>query len=288
MDERPEQAGSRPDGPAPPQSSSSVRPPSRRETRNTRNTANILRILTYLGSQRGPVPAQSIISELGIPRSTAYELLDTLCQYGYAVSLASTHQYSLGTRAFELSSAYSRQKPLTRLGQVLLRNLVDRVGEAAHLAVLQGSDVVYLVEERAPHRPPLVTESGVRLPAHQTASGRAILAWMPRPQVRALYPHATDLPSRVGDRSPSNLRQLTDVLAETKRRGIAVEVEEVTPGLASVVVPVFGQENWPLAALGITFEIPRHPDVDRTSQDLYPHLRRFAGELGRRLGGDAR
>ena len=48
--------------------------------------------------------------------------------------------------------------------------------------------MLYVIEERAPGRPPLVTEVGVRLPAHLTASGRAILAALPTAQVRALYP----------------------------------------------------------------------------------------------------
>ena len=57
-----------------------------------------------------------------------------------------------------------------------LAELVDRTGQSAHLAVLHGRDVLYVLEERAPGRAPLVSDVGVRLPAHLTASGRAILA----------------------------------------------------------------------------------------------------------------
>jgi DNA-binding IclR family transcriptional regulator len=54
--------------------------------------------------------------------------------------------------------------------------------------VLHGREVLYVVEQRAPGRPPLVTDVGVRLPAQLTASGKAMLADLPGPHVRALFP----------------------------------------------------------------------------------------------------
>jgi DNA-binding IclR family transcriptional regulator len=126
------------------------------------------------------------------------------------------------------------------------------VGESAHLAVLHGRDVLYVVEERAPRRPSLVTDVGVRLPAHLTASGRAILAALPAAQVRALYPSAEVFVDRhgTGPRTPSALRRL---LAETRRRGYALEDGEVTPGLASVAAVVRDHNGHPVAGLAVTF-----------------------------------
>ena len=68
----------------------------------------------------------------------------------------------------------------------------------AHLAVLHGRDVLYVVEERAAGRPPLVTDVGVRLPAHLTASGLAMLAALPPAQVRALFPSRAAFVQRHG------------------------------------------------------------------------------------------
>src|SRR5690606_6933517 len=93
-----------------------------------------------------------------------------------------------GVASYELSSAFTRQQPLSRLGQPILARLGDRVGESCHLPVLHGRDVLYIVEERARRRPHLITDVGVRLPCHLSASGRALLATLPPNQVRALYP----------------------------------------------------------------------------------------------------
>ena len=109
---------------------------------------------------------------------------------GFVVHLADEHRYGLGVAAFEVGSGYARQAPLQRIARRPLAELVDRTRQSAHLAVLHGGDVLYVLEERAPGRPPLVTDVGVRLPAHLTASGRAVLAHLPAAQVRALVPAA--------------------------------------------------------------------------------------------------
>ena len=145
-----------------------------------------LRVLSHLAGARGPLPAAAIASALDLPRSTVYHLLSVLQEHGFVVHLPEARRYGLGVAAFELSGGYARQEPLSMLGRPLLAELVDRVGESAHLAVLHGRDVLYIVDERAPRRPHLVTDVGVRLPAHLTASGCAILAALPAGQLRAL------------------------------------------------------------------------------------------------------
>ena len=144
-------------------------------------------MLQYLGTQAQPAAAAVISRELGLPRSTTYHLLDTLVQAGFVVHVAEERRYALGVAVYELASGYARQTSLQRLARAPLAALVDSTGQNAHLAIMHGRDVIYVIEERATGRPPLITDVGVRLPAHLTASGRAMLAQMPRAQVRALY-----------------------------------------------------------------------------------------------------
>ena len=160
----------------------------------------VLALLQALARQPGAVPAAALARDLGLPRSTTYHLLAELVDAGFVVHLPEERRYGLGVSAFEIGSAYSRQEPLARLARPLLARLVDAVGNSAHLAVLHGREVLYVVEQRAPGRPPLVTDVGVRLPAQLTASGRAMLADLPPAQVRALFPDADRL------RRPARLR----------------------------------------------------------------------------------
>ncbi|WP_374311619.1 IclR family transcriptional regulator [Microbacterium sp.] len=238
-----------------------------------------LRILSFLARQRGPAAASTISSTLGIPRSSVYHLLDALAAHGFVIHFPSDRRWGLGTAAFELAGGYSRQQPLARLGRPLVAALADRAGESAHLAVMTGRDVLYIVEERAPRRPALVTDVGVRLPGHLTATGRAMLATLPREQVRALYPDASSFADRTG-RGPSRPGELRDVLREVRARGYAVEDGEVTLGLRSVGVVVRDHAGWPAAALALTWPV----DAERDAAALAALLGDTARELERRIG----
>ncbi|GEL94636.1 IclR family transcriptional regulator [Cellulomonas composti] len=239
-----------------------------------------LRVLRYL-SHTGPVPAAELARALDLPRSTTYHLLAVLAGHGFVVHLPDERRYGLGVSAFELGSAYSRQAPLARAARAPLARLVDHVGQSAHLAVLHGREVVYVVEERAAGRPPLVTDVGVRLPAHLTASGRAILAGLPSAQVRALFPDRAAFVDRTGV-GPTRLSELRAVLTEVRRRGWAREDGDVTPGLASVAAAVHDHTGFPVAGLAVTFA---QDDVDQAGVDrLASAALRAADDLTRRLG----
>jgi DNA-binding IclR family transcriptional regulator len=238
-----------------------------------------LRVLRFLAGQADPVPLDRIMRACDLPRSTAYHLLNTMIDEGFVVHLADDRRYGLGVAAFEVGSGFVRQEPLQRIARRPLAALVDRTGHGAHLAVLHGRDVLYVVEERAPGRPPLVTDVGVRLPAHLTASGRAILSRLPASQVRALYPDRSAFVDRHGI-GPRSLSALRTVLSETRQRGYASEDGEVTPGLASVAAPVLDHNAHPVAGVALTF--PAGETDLAAAADAVTHT---AALLGKRLGG---
>lgn len=226
------------------------------------------------------MPAAVLVRELGLPRSTVYHLLSALVDEGFVTHLPDERRYALGLAAHELGTGYTRQAPLRRLAQVPLAELVDRARHTAHLAVQLGREVVYVIEERAPGRPPLVTDVGVRLPAHLTASGRAMLAALPAAAVRALFPDPSAFAERTGagPRSPSALRSS---LVRVRRDGWALEDGEVSDGWASVAAAVTDHAGHPVAAIAVTF--PSTEDIDRERAARL--VMRTARVVTQRVGG---
>lgn len=249
---------------------------------NVPAAAQALEVLSLLARHTQPLPAGSIARELGLPRSSTYHLLSVLRDHGFVTHLVEERRYGLGVAAYELGSAYQRQAPLQRIARPLLQRLVDETTHNAHLAVLHGRDVLYVIEERAPGRPLLVTDVGVRLPATLTASGLAMLAALPPAQVRALFPHRESLVQRDG-RGATSPSQLRRELAAVRQRGYAIEDSSVSEGLSSVGRAVLDHTGHPVAGVAVTYPttVVDEPERDR----IVAAVTRVAGTLSTRIGG---
>ena len=246
---------------------------------NAPAATHALKVLRLLARHAAPLPASAIARELELPRSSTYHLLGVLKDEGFVVHLPERRRYGLGVAAFELGSAYERQESLRWIAQTVLTRLVSATTHNAHLAVLHGRDVLYVIEERAPNRPVLVTDVGVRLPAHLTASGLAMLAALPPRQLTALFPNRRLLTQR-HDAGPESLKQLRALLVTARERGYAEEDGFVTPGLASVACPVLDHSRHPVAAVALTF-----PDQTTDRDELATHVRRAASRVSARIHG---
>ena len=241
---------------------------------------HVLRMLTLLSHHPEPVSAGMVAATLQLPRSSTYRLLSTLIDHGFVHYLPKERRYGLSVAAYELGSAYARQAPLQRIARPIVRQLVDRMKQNAHLAVLHGRDVLYVIEERAAGRPMLITDVGVRLPAVLTASGLAMLARLPAAQVRALFPNAAAfVETERGPGTPTALRQR---LSDVRNLGYATEEGSVTSGLSSLAQAVLDHTGHPTAAIAVTYAAT---EVDkRTEASLVSAVTSGAAQLSRRLG----
>lgn len=212
----------------------------------------MLDVLELLAAAGGPLPTMAIAGRCAIPKSSAHHLLNVLRARRFVTYHEHERAWGLGVAAFETGAAYLRSTPLQRLGRPLLEELTRATGETAHLATLDGPDVLY-VDKQQPvgFAATLVTEVGVRLPAHLTAVGRAMLARLEPDEVRARWPGGSL--ARRTDRGPADVDALLAELARVRRRGHALDEGMVTPGISCVAAPVLGHDGGPAGAIGVTF-----------------------------------
>lgn len=218
-----------------------------------RSTLRVLRVLTYLSGRAQPVPATVIAESCSIPKQTLYPMLADMSELGFVSYFPEERAWGLGVAAFEVGSAYLRAEPLQRLGRPVLDRLSRQLDVTSHLAVLHGNEALYLVKHvPRGHSAQLITDVGVRLPAHLTAVGRAVLAYLPRNQLRALYPTAQSFVIRT-DRGIATLSQLHRALRVDRERGFSLESDLTTEGVTCVAASVHDHACRPVAAVGVSF-----------------------------------
>ncbi|WP_309133151.1 IclR family transcriptional regulator [Brevibacterium sp.] len=245
---------------------------------------NALRILKFLAAKGRPTRAAHIGRDLGIPRSSTYHLLNVLLDEGFLVHFPEAREYGLSSLLTELGSLSPGSDTVQMLATPIIRRYTTRekLPVVAFVGVLHGTDIKYVAKEVGPRAPTVVGGVGIQLPAHLTATGRALLAGFSRRQILALYPNRESFFSRT-KLGPGNFHDFTTILEETRQRGWALEASEIAEGLASVGAVATDHNEQPAAAIGFTFRTDDIPEA--RWPDLASAAIEMSGELSKRLTG---
>jgi IclR family transcriptional regulator, KDG regulon repressor len=212
-----------------------------------------LDILVALGSEEatanGGLGVVRIAEHLGREKSQVSRALKTLAHYGLVDRDSATLDYRLGWRLFALAAQAGHQRLLEEAPTVC-EELVARLGETAHLSVLDGAEVLTLLSKLSPSAVHASDGSGRRTPAHCTASGRALLLDHSEELVAQLFGGET-LPIQ-GPRSPGDVGELWRRIVAARDAGFALSDEEFEPGLVSVAAPVRDFRGRIVAALNVS------------------------------------
>jgi len=199
------------------------------------------------------------VSELGrrvhLPKSTVHRLLTILVNEGF-VERTADERYRLSLRLYEIGQEVVSSRALRQVGHVPLEKLHNDSQEAAHLAVLSGSDVVYLDRLESPQMMGLFTKVGRRRSAHATSSGKVLLAFGSQADVDDAV--SGGLP-RLGPRTITTRTRLNQALAEVRKAGYAVSTDEAAPGVVSIAAPIFDSSGACVAAVSVAGPLIRMP-----------------------------
>lgn len=198
-----------------------------------------------------------------LPKATAHRLLGELAEWELVERTGNGHR--LGVRLFELGTLVPLQHRLREAAGPYLADLFEATRSTVHLAVLDGTDVVYVHKLGSRHAPIVATRLGGRMPAYCTGVGKALLAHSAPTAVQQV------LGRKLKRRTPRTIVApglvLRDLLA-VRGRGFAQEHEESTTGIACVAAPVLGADRQAVAAVSITGWAHRL-DVDRMAPAVH-------------------
>lgn len=219
---------------------------------------------------------QQVALELGVHRSSASRLMQTLVAHGYAVpNDGSRRGFRLGPAVETHSSLSVDQRRLRDAAHPFLLRLVELTGECAHTAVAAGSSALVIEDAETNHPLRVVAGKGRRVPLHCTSAGKCLLAY-------GLTSMPANLPART-PRTITNPQILQFHLDEVLSQGFALDDEENDPGVRCISAPVFnGPGGEPIGCIGI--DGPTVRVVDSRLSDLSAAVIAVATELSIKLG----
>lgn len=230
------------------------------EIKNHRMLEKALLMLEYIADQPNGVSLPDICGQLQMAKSSAYALLMTFVNMGY-VKRAANNRFIVGMKPFEIGSKFVENSDLFLYSRDVLKELSDAVDETAHLAILDGTDVVYLSKcERRSYAVRMSSSVGKRLPAYATALGKALLSGKTDKEVQEMYRDAGL--KQITPHTITDIERLLGQLEEIRRTGFAYEREESSLGVQCIAVPIMEHSGG--IYLGLSLSVP----VARTDQEL--------------------
>ncbi|WP_423199514.1 MULTISPECIES: IclR family transcriptional regulator domain-containing protein [unclassified Cupriavidus] len=238
-----------------------------------------LTVLEAFSERKRPLTISQVAQRTQLSRASVRRCLYTLEQLGY-VSQQDGH-FALRPRVLHLGHAYFSSTSLVSAAQPILDTLSTRIHETSALAILDGTDILYLVRSEVQR---VLTHSlgmGSRLPAYCTSIGRLLLAYQPAEVLEAFFEHAELRPRTL--QTKVSRTELEAAFARARELDYVIIDEELEPGLRAIAVPVRALSGAVVAAVSVSVKAARVSESEMIARLLTP-MRDAATAIGKLIG----
>lgn len=240
-----------------------------------------LSVLTLFSHDSSELTLTEISRSADLNMTTSLRIASTLEAAGYLRRDPETKRYRPGLKVLQLGFSALRSMDIRQAARPILERLSRSSGETVSLSVLDGLEIVYLDRVRNRQIVGVMLGLGSRLPANCTSMGKAMLAHLPGDQLKSLLNGNTlEACTASSIVEPESLRA---DLERVRRRGYAINNQELAVGLRAVAAPIWDEYGGVIAAINIsgsTETISR----SRLRQELAPLIVETAEEISQTLG----
>jgi IclR family KDG regulon transcriptional repressor len=251
-------------------------------TENKRLLSSLHNALLILRSYTLDNPSQGITEiaqSLQMGKSTVHRIVSTLAEEGFLVKDPETQKYRLGYSVLALCGVVTANLDIYNESLPIVRKLVDTVGETAHIGILEGMDVIYLLKVECNHYVRFLTHVGRRNPLHCTSSGKVLLAHKEPSFIQNYLSSGLKAYTANTIHHPD---QLLKELAAIKKQGYATSYEELLEGVHSVAAPVYDYSGQVVAA--VTVVGPKQRMGSTKTSFFVKHVMEASNAISRCLG----
>ena len=240
-----------------------------------------LSILECLAHSEGGLTLTDIGHRVALPPSTTHRLLATLERMGYVYQAGDLGRWYVGLQAFTVGSSFLANRDFVTHSHAYMRRLMDQSGETANLAILDGTEAVFIDQVQCRETMRTIVKLGSRVPLHASGVGKAIFASLADDEINALL-KVKGLP-RITENTITSPETMWASIRVIRQRGWSFDDEEHLPGTRCVAAPIYDEHEEPLGAISLAGPSTRL--ADERIRQLGPVVARFAEEITRRLGG---
>lgn len=233
-----------------------------------------LAVVRAFSDQRRTLTIAQISHKTGIPRAAVRRCLHTLKQLGYADS--DSNNFSLKPKVLTLGYSYLSSTPLAVSAQPTLDYISRALNESCSLAVLDGTDVLYVSRSSTSRIMSVALNVGSRLPAYCTSLGRTMLAYLTEDALKTYFA-SVELRAYT-ERTVVSIKRLKELFAGIRQAGYTIVEEELEIGLRSIAVPVRNASGTVVAALNVGAQATRVTSR-QMEEEFLPVLLKGAQEL---------
>jgi len=235
-------------------------------------------ILKSFSAQEGAFSHTALVRKTGLPKSTVSRLLKVMKDEGLLSYDEETRTYRPGILLFQVGQLYRRHSGLLPLIERNLVQFAATIGHTVYIAMRDGAEQIVL--RTVPGKNPLrvITAVGERSPAHATSNGRALLARLPLPVLRDIFPDGS-LPV-VSQNTPRTLDELLPRLARIRHGGISEAGNETLAGVSSLGIAIADPETRESYGIAVSFSSLATPPEEIL------HIRRALFALGKEVGSN--
>jgi IclR family KDG regulon transcriptional repressor len=209
-----------------------------------------LDILELLAFEREGLGVTEIGNRLGLHKSTVHRILAAMGERGYIEKLADTGRYKIGIKLVELSSARLNSVELKTEARGYLWQLTSKLNATTHLAILDGTDAIYIDKVDVVNNIRLYSQIGLRIPVYCSALGKSLLSGLSDEELENIVSKCSF--KRFTGRTITNKEELIKQVRAVRSKGWSVDDEEHDEGIRCLASPVYDYRGKVIAAVSVS------------------------------------
>ena len=240
-----------------------------------------LSILEALARSDGGLTLTDLAHSAQLPASTTHRLLSTLEKMGYVYQAGDVGLWCVGLQAFRVGTTFLSNRDFIAQSLAYMHRLMEQAGETAYLAILDGTEAVFVAQVQCHEMMRTLVRLGSRVPLHASGVGKALFAALPDEQIDAIL-KVRGLP-RITENTIVATETMWAAVRVIRQRGYSFDDEEHARSTRCVGAAVYDEHAEPLGAISVAG--PSSRLVDERIRHLGPVVAHVAEELTRHLGG---